>query len=359
MNWWKTKFGTPEVELLRKSVEKEWITQGKRTEEFESKIGEILGAPYVVATTSGSAALCMALLATGVCQSDEVIMPNRTWIATANAAILIGAIVVLVDVRKDLPIIDVSKIEDKITKRTKAIIPVHLNGRASEMEAIRKLANKYSLVVIEDACQSFYSACDNGYLGTISDVGCFSLGLTKLISTGQGGLAVTRDKNLYEKLVLLRNQGVHDCSTETYGTFGFNFKYNDLLASFGIAQLERLKPRVDHLKRVYLKYFEASKELSCLDIVPINLSSGEIPLYAEFLCPERDTLIEFLHLRGIQTRKVPPNLNTASTIGISDDFPNSIIFGQQGIYLPCGPDQPLVQVDEVIKNLYEFNNITQ
>ena len=133
----------------------------------------------------------MSLMAIGVQPNDEVILPNRTWIATAHAVHLLGGKVVLVDVEPNRPIIDVTSIEQAITSKTKAIIPVHMNGRSANMRSIRKIARKYKIHVIEDAAQAIGSCNKQGYLGTQSDIGCFSLSVAKTISTGQGGFAVT------------------------------------------------------------------------------------------------------------------------------------------------------------------------
>ena len=200
VSWWRTSLGEEEIQKLRQSVSEEHISQGPVTEEFETRFAEALNVPYAVATTSGSVAILLALMALGIGRDDEVIMPDRTWIATAHAALFLGAKPVLVDVRPDVPTIDVAQIKSKITDRTKAIIPVHINGRGGDMEEIQTLAIEYGLLVVEDACQALFSKNSAGFLGTQSDAGCFSLGVGKLISTGQGGVVVTRSRDTYEKL---------------------------------------------------------------------------------------------------------------------------------------------------------------
>jgi len=147
ISWWRTSFGDREVEKLRESVQKECIGQGLVTEEFEEEISLALNVPFVVATTNGSAALYMALLSLGIGHGDEVIIPNRTWIASANAILLTGAKVVLVDVRSDLPLIDVAQIQSKITTQTKALMPVHLNGRSVDIQEIQRLAEKFGMPI--------------------------------------------------------------------------------------------------------------------------------------------------------------------------------------------------------------------
>ena len=353
ISWWRTSFGDREVEKLRESVQKECIGQGLVTEEFEEEISLALNVPFVVATTNGSAALYMALLSLGIGHGDEVIIPNRTWIASANAILLTGAKVVLVDVRSDLPLIDVAQIQSKITTQTKALMPVHLNGRSADMQGIQRLAEKFGIPIIEDACQAFFSSNSSGYLGTQSDVGCFSLGVTKLVSTGQGGFVVTKNRDVYERLKCIRNHGVTDEFTESYDQFGFNFKFTDLLASFGLVQLSRVSKRIVHLNKIYAKYESAISKFKCVNLLPVNVLNGEIPLYAEVLCPERKELENFLHFHNIQARIVPPDLSTSSCIKDDGSFPNSIRFSDQGLYLPCGPEQPLENIDFVTDTLYD------
>ena len=354
ISWWRTSFGDREVEKLRESVQKECIGQGLVTEEFEEEISLALNVPFVVATTNGSAALYMALLSLGIGHGDEVIIPNRTWIASANAILLTGAKVVLVDVRSDIPLIDVAQIQSKITTQTKALMPVHLNGRSADMQGIQRLAEKFGIPIIEDACQAFFSSNSSGYLGTQSDVGCFSLGVTKLVSTGQGGFVVTKNRDVYERLKCIRNHGVTDEFTESYDQFGFNFKFTDLLASFGLVQLSRVSKRIVHLNKIYAKYESAISKFKCVNLLPVNVLSGEIPLYAEVLCPERKELENFLHFHNIQARIVPPDLSLSSCLKDDGSFPNSIRFSDQGLYLPCGPEQPLENIDFVIDTLYDF-----
>ena len=354
ISWWRTSFGDREVEKLRESVQKECIGQGLVTEEFEEEISLALNVPFVVATTNGSAALYMALLSLGIGHGDEVIIPNRTWIASANAILLTGAKVVLVDVRSDIPLIDVAQIQSKITTQTKALMPVHLNGRSADMQGIQRLAEKFGIPIIEDACQAFFSSNSSGYLGTQSDVGCFSLGVTKLVSTGQGGFVVTKNRDVYERLKCIRNHGVTDEFTESYDQFGFNFKFTDLLASFGLVQLSRVSKRIVHLNKIYAKYESAISKFKCVNLLPVNVLNGEIPLYAEVLCPERKELENFLHFHNIQARIVPPDLSLSSCFKDDGSFPNSIRFSDQGLYLPCGPEQPLENIDFVIDTLYDF-----
>lgn len=355
INWWRIVFGEEEKQLISRAINNECISQGLVTAEFERKIGQVLGMPYVVATTSGSTAMLMALIAAGIKPGDEVIVPNRTWIATAHAPALLGAKVVFVDVEKYCPLIDVDKIGEKITKRTKVIMPVHLNGRSADMRAINIVASKYGLIVIEDAAQAFCSKNRDGLLGTQSFAGCFSLSIAKIISTGQGGFIVTKNKKVYDRLKLIRTHGVYDLINVSYSQYGFNFRFNDILASIGIAQIAKLSEHIKNVKNIYKIYESAIQKLPFLKFIPVNISAGEIPIYIEVLCKKRNGLIKFLADYNIQTRPFYPNLDSAKyLLSNGQKFPNSKIFENQGLFLPCGPGQPLDNIDRVIEILKKY-----
>jgi perosamine synthetase len=355
ISWWRTTFGDKEIANITNSIKKENISQGSVTEAFESSIAKALNVPYAVATTSGSMALLMALMALDIKRDDEVIVPNRTWIATAHAPLMLGAKVVLIDVRSDIPIIDESQIRQKITSRTKAIIPVHLNGRTANMKMIRTIAEEYNLHVVEDACQALFSKDPHlGYLGTQSEAGCFSLSVAKLISTGQGGVVVVKKEEIYEKLKLIRTHGIADVVNPVYTQLGFNFRFNDILASIGLAQLTRVQTRISHMKSVYDKYKMGIASLPYIKCIPVNVSEGEVPLYFEVLCDERERLMEYLFSCGIQTRPFSEGLNMAGYLSSSDKYPNSKAFGKRGLVLPCGPGQSFENIDRVLEVLQNY-----
>ena len=355
--WWRTSIAEEDVQKLVESVAAEHISQGPVTAQFEAEFARAMDVPFAVATTSGSVALLMALMALGVGRDDEVIIPNRTFIATAHAARFLGAKVVLVDVLAGLPAMDTAQVKGKITNRTKAIMPVHLNGRAVGMEDIREISEEYGLYVIEDACQALFSRNSAGYLGTQSDAGCFSLGMTKLISTGQGGVIVTSSQETYERLKLIRNHGVVDTFESTYELMGFNFKFTDMQAAIGLGQLTRASDKIAGTKALYEQYSSSISEFGFpfLEIIPTRVSEGEVSLYIEVLCEGRQELIAFLDSRGIQTRPFLPDLHLSSHLDNTGSFPNSQGFCERGLTLPCGPDQPLENVERVVEALCEYS----
>lgn len=348
-NWWSTSFGEEEIEHIARSIRAGCISQGKVTAEFEKKLSEFLEVDHVVAVSNGSSALVIALMAIGIKPGDEVIVPNRTWIATGHAVQLLGAKVVLVDVEPDRPLIDTTQIEEAITVNTKAIIPVHLNGRSAKMRAIMKIAARHNIAVIEDAAQALASRNADGYLGTQSDIGCFSLSVAKTISTGQGGFAVTNNKDLAKRIQSIRTHGIENVKDpKKWLMQGFNFRFTDVLASIGIEQLKRLPERVSYLKELYSIYEEGLQD-TAFQLIPVNLELKEVPIYNEFLVKHRTSWIQRLDQTGIETRPLYPDLANASYLNpTSQSFPNSKKYGLKGICLPSGPSQKSEAVRDVI-----------
>ena len=340
--FWHTKLGEAEGDAARSAILAGHLSQGAVTETFEKKLAELFGVPYAVTTTSGSAALFMAVRAAGIGAGDEVILPNRTFVATAHAVLLAGAKVKLIDTLPDRPVMDASLIESAITSRTKAVLPVHLNGRGADMPAITALAKKRGLLVIEDAAQAFHSRSASGFLGAQSDLGCFSLGVTKLVTTGQGGFVLTRRKELHDRMQLLKNHGVVSTFAASYDHFGFNLKYNDIAAAVGLVQLGRI-PAKEKAHRAFYAYYKAGlANLKNVVLLPVDEKSGELPLWVEALCPKRDRLIELLEKEGIQARPFLPDLDLSPHLENPDhaQFVNCRKFAAQGLFLPCGPDMP-------------------
>lgn len=353
--YWRTSFCNGEVNSIALAIANEHVSQGPIVANFERDIGGYLGVPYVVATTSGSTALLMSLMAAGVRPGDEVIVPNRTWIATAHAPLLLGAKVVLVDVESERPILNADLVERAITEHTRAIIPVHMCGRAADMRSINLIAKKYNLIVVEDAAQALGSRNQDGYLGTQSDFGCFSLSVAKIISTGQGGFITTSSSDLYERLVAIRTHGVGDIINAVWSLPGFNFRFTDILASIGIVQLRLLPERLKKVQLIYKTYIEGVQGLKSIKMIPVSIVDGEIPIYIEILCIQRERLISFMASKGIQCRPFYPDLNYAAYFHSLDDFPCSIKFGRDGVYLPAGPEQPLSNIVAVIQALRDFD----
>jgi len=352
--WWYTEIDEAERRSLLSTFEQKRFSQGAVTDEFERQLAEALEVPYVVVTTSGTAALTMALLALGVGPGDEVIVPALTWIATANAAAMLGARVVLVDCLPDLPLIDPQAVRRKLTARTKVVVPVHLNGRSCSLDELKAIAREAGVAIVEDACKALASRGPNGYLGTLGDLGCYSLGMISLISIGYGGVVVTRNARLYKKLLLIRNQGVPRTGKEWYFTLGFNFKSSDLLAGIGLAQLSRIHEKLQHIHGLYERYTEGLAPLRSLSIIPVKTASGEVPLCIEVRSTRRGAIMAYLERYGVETLKFHLPLHRAKYLANGGDFPNASRFAREGFILPCGPSQAPTNVGRCIQLVREW-----
>jgi len=351
--WWRTDLGDAEISGVAEAIRGRHINRGPLCKELERRLAEMLGVPYVVVTTSGSVALLMSLLACGVEPGDEVIMPAGAFIAGAHAALLIGAKVRLVDVCADRPLIDTNLIEAAITDRTKVMLPVHLNGTACDMAAIKDVAGRHGVKVVEDAAQAFTSRGPDGTLGTLADAGAFSMGITKLITTGEGGFVATADEEMDAKLRKLRNHGALVLADNVFDEFGLNFRFNDMLAAVALAQLDKVSEKIEALKRIRAFYCERLAGLAYIRLIDVRVDQGELPLWTEAVCSERDKVVALLRDRGIQAKPSHPCLADSPHLDAAGDFPNAAHFAEHGLVLPSGPDQPQSDLERVVEALHD------
>lgn len=251
LHWFSPSFNNEEKKSINNAINKNFLNEGEITKEFEEKIANFLNVKYAVATTSGTIAISLALMSLGVGKGDEVIIPNFTFVATANAVTLVGANVKLVDVKLDDLTIDTEKLEKKISKKTKAIVTVDVNGRACDYNTIEKFCKKFNLKLICDSAEALGSRIKGKFLGTFGDCGCFSFSAAKTLSTGQGGIIVTNQKLVRDRILELKDQGRKKRGTggkDYHPNLGFNFKFTDLQASVGIKQLEKIETRIKNFK---------------------------------------------------------------------------------------------------------------
>jgi len=211
---------------------------GKRVRDFESQMRSYLKVKYVISVNSGTAALYAALLAAGIKQGDEVLIPSFTFVATANAVVAAGGKPVFVDIKKDDYTIDVSDLKSKIGNKSKFVIPVHLYGHVSDVDELMEIAAEHSLDVIEDACQSLGSTYKNKQTGTFGRMGCFSMYASKVLTAGEGGAVATNSDELADKLKMIRNHGM----VEGYDTrvLGLNLRLPELSAAVAKVQMQKL-----------------------------------------------------------------------------------------------------------------------
>ena len=234
----KPIIGDKEIENVVEVLKSGMIAQGPKVEEFEQKFAEWVGAEYGIAVNSGTAALHVALLACGIGEGDEVITTPFTFIASGNSILYTGAKPVFADIDLKTYTLNPDSIEDVITEKTKAILPVQLYGQSAEMDRINEIAEKYGLIVIEDAAQAHGATFKGQKVGSIGDMSCFSFYPTKNMTTSEGGIITTDDEDLAESAKVFRAHG----ATVRYhhDAIGYNFRMTDISAAIGLAQLENI-----------------------------------------------------------------------------------------------------------------------
>lgn len=222
------------IEVLHSGM----LAQGEKVALFENNFAKFIGTGYAIATSNGTTALHLALLALGIEPGDEVLTTPFTFIASSNSILYTGAKPVFVDINPETFNIDPNLIEKKITSKTRAILPVHLYGLPADMDKILRIAKKYNLCVVEDAAQSHGAKIGNNLTGSFGDISAFSFYSTKNMTTGEGGMITTNSKTLAKKIKILRNHGMD--KRYHHQTLGFNFRMTNIQAAIGIHQLEKL-----------------------------------------------------------------------------------------------------------------------
>jgi len=355
--WWMPQMGGEELDYLKQVLDSNYINEGEFTERFEREIAALVGARHAVAVTSGTAAISLALAGAGVGVGDEVIVPDMTFIATANAVVMIGARPVLVDVDPRTLNIDPEALLRAITKHTKAVVPVHVSGRAASMQAILDIAHNRGIVVIEDAAEGFFSRSDGKYLGTLGRAGCFSFSPNKTITTGQGGVIVTDDDSLCGRLKELKDQGRPARGTggdDVHHSVGYNFKFTNLQAAIGLAQLKHLHPRLQRMRAIYLGYANRLKDLPGITLPGFDVDSGESPQWTDAIVEHRDELQNFLAARNIHCRNFWHPIHRQAPYRRPDNtFPNSSRLAPHALWLPSAftlSDEDVATVSDCISD---------
>ena len=337
-----------------------WLTEFMKTREFEQLIADYVGSKYASVVNNGTVSLVIALMASGIRSGDEVIVPDYTMIASANAVILAGAKPVLVDIDPSNLCLDLDTVEEAITPKTKAIMLVTINGRYPEMEKFVGFAHDHGLFLIEDAAQSLGSRFNSKHLGTFGDVGSFSFSAPKVITTGQGGALVTDDKELYQKILRIKDFGRAQGGVDYHETMGYNFKFTDLQAVIGIEQMKKLDWRVKRKKEMYKLYKDLLEDVKGIEFINTNLEDTS-PWFIDILVregkEERDKLASFLDKRGIGTRPFYPAIHTQPPYSwVNGDFKTSDYVSKRGLWLPSASflsDEDIERVCKEIKNYFK------
>jgi perosamine synthetase len=279
-----------EVEYVTEAVRSTWISSlGKYIDRFEQEFAVFCDSKYAVSTGNGTLALHLALYALGVKAGDEVIVPDLSFIATANTVLHVGATPVFADIDPYNLCIDPQKIESLITKRTKAIMPVHLYGHPADMEAINAIAKKHGLLVIEDAAEAHGATINGKKVGNWGKCGCFSFYGNKNITTGEGGMITTDDEHLYQRLRYLRDHAMSKEKRYWHTESGFNFRITNLQAAIGCAQMEKADRIIERRREIFDLY---SKELNGIRGVRLNRTSEWAKNSYWLICLESDSFNE-------------------------------------------------------------------
>ncbi|WP_276956068.1 DegT/DnrJ/EryC1/StrS aminotransferase family protein [Methanobrevibacter woesei] len=353
----KPIIGEEEIENVVEVLKSGMIAQGPKVMEFEEKFANWIGAKYGIATNSGTSALHVALLACGIGEGDEVITTPFTFIASGNAIVYTGATPVFADIDLDTYTIDPDKIEDLITDKTKAILPVQLYGQAADMDKIREIAEKHDLKIIEDAAQAHGAEYNGEKVGTLGDMACFSFYPTKNMTTSEGGMITTNDEELAKKAQMFRAHG----ASERYhhDEIGYNFRMTDIAAAIGLAQLKVIDEFND--KRIsnadYLN--EQLKDIE--GIVTPKSPDNYKHVYHQYTVRvekgNRDDWVEFLTNKGIGTGIHYPiplyNQPIYKKLGIEGDCPLAEKAADNVISLPVHPSLTKEDLDLVVDAVKE------
>lgn len=349
----KPIIGDEEIENVVEVMKSGMIAQGPKVEEFEQKFAEWVGADYGIAVNSGTAALHTALLACGIEEGDEVITTPFTFIASGNSIVYTGAKPVFADIDLKTYTLDPDTVEDLITENTKAIVPVQLYGQAADMDSINEIAEKYGLIVIEDAAQAHGATCNGQKVGSIGDMSCFSFYPTKNMTTSEGGMITTDDEDLAESAKMFRAHGAsvryhHDA-------IGYNFRMTDISAAIGLAQLDKIDGFND--KRIANADYLNNGLKDIEGVITPYCAPGSKHVYHQYTIRvekgDRDDWVDIINDCGVGTGIHYPiplyNQPIYRALGIEGDCPNAELAADNVISLPVHPSLTKQDLDLVIE----------
>ncbi len=371
----RASIGEEEINGVVDSLRSGWITTGPKTKRFEDEFAIRVDGKYAVAVNSCTAAMHLALAAVGIKEGDEVIVPVLTFTATAEVVTYFKAVPVFVDCDCETLLIDIADLERKITPKTRAIMPVHYAGQACDIDMIIEIAKKHDLKIIWDAAHAFPTNYKGKNIGAFPDIVCFSFYATKTLATGEGGMAVTDNKEYADKMRILSLHGMNKDAWNRYSKEGSwyyeivapGYKYNltDVASSLGLAQLARTDELLEKRKKIATRYrtaFEGLEELMPL----VELSYGEsawhlfvIKLNLKKLSIDRGQFIEELKIRNIgsSVHFIPLHLHPywKETYNLKEShFPVASAVYRQIVSLPIFPDMSEADVSDVIEAVMDI-----
>lgn len=335
--------GRQELRNVQVAMRSGWISsKGRFVGEFESSFARYIGSKHAVATSNGTTALHLALAALNIGRGDEVIVPDLTFAATINAVIYTGARPVMVDVDPEYWCLDVAKTGRSITQHTRAIVPVHLYGHPCDLGPLMEIADTQGIHLVEDCAEAHGAEYRGKKVGSLGHISCFSFYANKIVTTGEGGMCVTNDDELADKMRMLRDHGMSREKTYWHEMVGFNYRMTNLQAAIGAAQLQRISEFIEKKRRIARLYAEELSPARDMVIRPempwakcvywlFSILVDEVPTHTS-----RDMLLERLATQGIETRrlfcplhKMPPYQKYADS-----DYTASSDISRRGLSLP-------------------------
>jgi perosamine synthetase len=335
----KPFIGPREKELVIDALDSGWVSSiGKYIDEFEAKFARYCGTEYALAVSNGTTGLHLALATLGLQAGDEVIVPDLTFVATANAVAYTGATPVLADVHADTLCLDVASVKSLITPRTKAIIPVHLYGHPADMDALTEVADAHGLAIVEDAAEAHGAEYKGRRVGSFGKCAVFSFYGNKVITTGEGGMLTTNDRAFHQRAKRLRDHAMSPSKRYFHEERGYNYRITNLQAALGVAQLERIDEFLDRRTEIMSWYNSA---IATTDSVRLNRVKNWAKSAFWMVCLEvdwfdearRDAFMQKLRARGIDSR---PYFCTMSSMPMYRQAPLPVASrkAQTGLNLP-------------------------
>jgi perosamine synthetase len=352
----------------------DWLTQGPKVNEFEKKLAAFCGAKYAVAVANGTDGLHAACAVAGISGGDEVVVTPLTFAATANAIVYCGGKPVFADILEDTFNIDPEEIEKRINPRTKAILPVDFAGHPADFEAIRSIAKKHNLVIIDDACHALGAEYQGKKIGNLADMTIFSFHPVKHITTGEGGMVLTNNEEYYQKLLVFRHHGiVRDCQAKgawNYNIYnpGHNFRLTDFQCALGISQLDKLDHFLERRREIAANYDKAFSKINEIIIPKVRPNVKHayhiyvVQLRLNKLTAGRSVVFDALRAEniGVNVHYMPLHLHPfyQNTFGYRDgDYPNAERYYERAITLPIFPamnDKDVNSVIEAIEKVISY-----
>jgi len=341
-----------ERKYVNECIDSTWISsKGKFISLFEKSFSKFLGVSFATTCSNGTTALHLALLALDIGKGDEVILPTLTYVASANSILYVGAKPVFVDSEINTWNIDVDQIERKITKKTKAIMAVHLYGHPSNMARINEIAKKHNLFVIEDCAEAIGSKIGDKYVGTFGDISIFSFFGNKTITTGEGGMVVTKNEELIEKVRLLKNQGVSKVKEYWHEVLGYNYRMTNISAAIGYAQMEKIDMILYKKKQIAKWYQEA------FNTMPVIFHQEQIGYtHSYWMCSVlfeneklKNKIRKILFEKGIETRPIFNPVHLMPVYNVNENYGVSENLNSKGINLPSFPGLEKEEIVFIVK----------